>query len=177
MPNPKRPTEGDENVIHAAVDDALPHIQQYLAQHEDFQQHSVLREALIDLLYHCTTEDGYDRAKYLDQNFHWKPDAELVELLDKFPDIRQAYRGAIASWVKAVKIEPTLPVGARVPVRVQSGQYQGTIARIENDHGEYMVRIEALGHVAEGQIGIHGYYFEWESIEGGARFPQMELAL
>lgn len=108
--------------------------------------------------------NGYEIAKDL-ESAGAGPDAELVEILDSArSELWCATDAAVAVWVKAHDIKPSLAVGTRVtyarPYRIQAG----VITKIDEESGRYVfVPDDDADRFANGG----GYLVAYEDVEQG----------
>jgi hypothetical protein len=102
---------------------------------------------LYDLLsdqWHCQS-DGYELAKYLDDNYGYSPDTNLVEALDCASSL---YDGIIEQqskeWVLAYEIKLSYAIGDKVNFPYRGGKKEGEITRLFPETGKYGIWSDAL---------------------------------
>ena len=114
-------------------------------------------------------DDGYRFARALERK-GWDVDASMVEVLNSCR-ISDALDKRIAAWVAKEGIVPLFKVGDHVPLRIDehigrppdwTGEdtVDGEIIRIDEVHGDYIVRVAAFGHPE-----TTGYVMHYERIE------------
>lgn len=119
--------------------------------------------------------DGFEIASELKSSKKWRPDAELVEILD---DARwkqmEAHDRAVTEWVNLYSIKPGFSVGDTVSFesnhdakgrRIENTWFTGIIYKIEETKAQYVIRCAALGHVPEGQSGPNGVVLAYEKVK------------
>lgn len=110
--------------------------------------------------------DGYELAKKLESEWGISPNTELVEILNSLDThIRRACREAEKKWVKDCWITPKYSIGDKVHVSRKNKIYEGEIVEIRSDLAEYVIFVEELGHVREGESGTLGAIEHFEDIE------------
>jgi hypothetical protein len=93
-------------------------------------------DALCQAFSRSIQQDGYAMACYLDRQFLWDPDANLVDILDR-GHLYDAHNAAVREWVAANGITPKFAVGNEVSCR----HGNGVIVSIYTVSGEYVVEI------------------------------------
>lgn len=136
QPNPPpRPRANDPAIRRQAVETIMPEIIAWFA--EDWRERD--REEIMAQIAAVVTEhDGYAACRVLERK-GWDPNADLVEILDGL-STWQAEREAVAAWVAANLIQPTLAIGDRVTAP-QIGE--GEIILIDEEHATYGIRTPA----------------------------------
>lgn len=167
----ERPTRHTEAVRLAAATAFAPKFIEWLDENRfgdqrpmDVRLKGVIHDVLLQLPPHerdafrlaCAVEAiGYDG------------NAELVDLMDEWDGHLEATtREEVARWVTQNDIQPWFKVGDKLNVIVSGVDYDGTIHSISRERAEYVVNIQALGHVPAGQMGTSGIVFTFERLHG-----------
>jgi hypothetical protein len=151
-----RPKQSDDAVIDEVASLLLPDVMKWLevdSADEEEKEETVksLRRAI------SWDYDGYAIAKNLDDR-GWDPDARLVDILDRAGMAAlKAHGNLCRKWVLEEGME-----GPAVGTVVLFQKKEGVVARNDPD-GKALVRVPAMGHVAEGR-GCHGVFVPWEEI-------------
>jgi hypothetical protein len=159
----KRPTIRDESVIKSTAEELLVKINKWATEDTGLSVED-LEDTLNDI---CggPTANGYDLAKFLDSEFDFEPDAQLVETLDGTWFIADGFLNkAIKEWVYQYKIFPGNKIGDMVSININKRDIvTGEITAIDTDLAKYTVCCESQGHVKKG-IGTHGSIVNFEDI-------------
>jgi hypothetical protein len=136
----ERPNRSHPSIRAKAIDQMTKDVMAYLRNqgHDDENEEDIarqLREAF------WVREDGYHAAKELDEQFHWSPDAELVEVLDSFGHYMYlAHDDAIKAWVKEYDIKAPLAVGTLVEAEWGGETIRGKIIDVRAETAQYTVQ-------------------------------------
>lgn len=154
-----RPTINDDRVITIAAQALLDQLVADGAEFDDTD------DTLHDLTQALTMEtDGYHIGRYLEDE-GWTMHAGLIEIFDEAMDLRlEAHRQLVREWVLNEGILPTRQLGDTVTIDHQGQRVVGVIDRIDTRQGTYLVRCHSLGHVPQGQRGVHGFVINYEDI-------------
>lgn len=156
---PPRPKVSSPAIVRAAADALLPAIAEWNGSPFDDEDADAVRGLLRGMVY----SDAYDMAREFERA-GWDANAALVDALDGWDfALHCAHQTAVREWVAAYAVRPRFMVGAVVNVPRETNM-TGEIASVDEQRGEYTVRIDALGHVRNG-IGTHGRIFAWEEVE------------
>lgn len=125
------------------------------------------KESLIESLERAMKSagtSGFQIAKELEQNDGFKPDSELVEILESSWFIRQTILSEqVTKWVTENNIQPSKLIEDEVFLEIRGEKCSGTITGIDYEKGQYTVCVAEHGHVREGQEP-HGYLINYEDI-------------
>jgi hypothetical protein len=161
----ERPKRTDDAVIATAARSiASLLIEDFPQDYDERGRGRYERDLCVALRY--GSSDGYEIARRLD-DMGWDVDSMLVEALNGDP-IDSALRTHVGQWVKFAGITPHFTVGDKVSITFKwfdPGTYDGEIARIDEWQATYTVRVPALGHVADGQMGTQGRVLTFEEVE------------
>lgn len=120
--------------------------------------------------------NGYELAKFLDDEFYITPNSSLVEALDDIGYIlNRVLDEAVEDWVRQDHIEPKFKVGDTVTIEIKFGKDKGTyndgkIYDIDHTKAKYSINVPSLGHkdpndkTTYGTLGIVLPFEEVESI-------------
>lgn len=173
--NSKRPTQKDESIIAAAVDELWPRIAAWLGDdpldETDVAEH---KQSLADAL-KWSGGDAYRAARSL-ENDGWDVDEDLVDEL-RSVTLWDAEKAAVRAWVASGGVVADLPAGTKVRHPSLDG-HVGTIIDPEwgnpRAEGQYLVRCEALGHgVRRGGVLTHGSLLNHEDVEVVRKDPEV----
>lgn len=156
---PKRPVKHDDAVSRAAAKEIAPQVKEWLND-EDTSLDTIESDLVKALKYNS---NGYEIAKSLDSHNGYSPDAELVEILEGCSYAKsKAHDKLCREWVTANGIKE-LPMQTRVTWSRKPEAGVGVVTK-NYPEGKSTVSFAALGHVADGQMGCHGYVVEWEQL-------------
>lgn len=109
-------------------------------------------------------DSAYRMARNLDTD-GWDVDDDVTEILsDAHGYGRMAHDAVVTEWVAKYDIRPPFPIGARVKCKVQRVEHVGEVTAIDAKRATYTVRVAALGHVAKGELGTHGFILNYEDV-------------
>lgn len=118
----------------------------------------------VKILRGMVYSDAYDMAREFERA-GWDANRELVDVLESWDyHLRRAHVHAIGEWIKANGAQARYGIGHHVGVP-HKRDLTGIVARVNERDGTYTVRIEALGHVREGEMGTQGSIYAWEDVE------------
>lgn len=124
-----------------------------------------VKENLTDTFLDSTDWDGYNLTKYLDENFGFSGDRELVDIMDRAETfLHSALETVQKNWVIDNKIKPKFGKGDAVVVSVDMTKLPGTIKAIDSTLARYHVFIPGKC-VEEGMMGTHSYIWPFETVE------------
>lgn len=155
------------SVVSALLDDTLYWAKEEAGQDLTEQQTAQIISQLAWALAMAGV-DGYDLAKYLDGNHNWKPDAQLVKILDGAAFQRDlAYDDLVRAWVAENQIKPELKIGDHVDITLKDprGTYCGIIVALKTDIAQYAVSVPDLGQTFDQAIGGQYYSVDYEVLE------------
>jgi hypothetical protein len=134
-----RPDFKDESLTVEVARTLLPQVVEWAASRGD--NHDEDEHTLGNLVACMDVEtDSYDLAKILEEDFSWRPDSQLVRILDRIPYVRHAiYNRQVEEWVEENKVHPSLDVGAEVTVSVSDGERHGRIQAVIHKEARYQV--------------------------------------
>jgi hypothetical protein len=165
---PPRPKLFDAEVEARHVKLIEPSIKKLLAESSHSPEDdldSVVKDVARAMRY---ASDGYQVGKRLEE-CGWDVDASLVATLDSLVSQRsEALAHLESQWVRENGV--TVPFSIGNAVRIVSkdsskshGQV-GEVTKVYPKHARVLVRVEALGHVREGN-GTHGLVLNVEDVE------------
>ena len=166
----KRPSRHDERIVRLAAEKTFDRREDYGVEVDDYD--SATESAINDIASVISgSRDGYEMARDLERK-GWYCTSQMVEWLDGADyDLYSAHDQAVAEWVAAEGIKPSLAIGASVtfttPAFHAKGRgptLAGEITAIDEKHARYTVFVPELGHVREG-CGTHGIILPFEEIE------------
>ena len=157
--NKPRPNYSSPEVLMMVVDRLMPQVMAW-GKFKEEEAPDIAEQVMKAL----RRDDGYQRAKYLEDRFSWDSDSDLVEVME-CDDFYGATKTAIKAWISDNAIVPAFEVGRQVSVKKARDieMLTGTIRSLTDD-GMYCVMIPSEGHVASGP-GTHGFLFTWEAVE------------
>lgn len=153
---PTRPKESDAAVIRYAAEQLAESLADEMPDCDQADLQADLEQALRYERY-----DGYQLAKYLERYHGWDIDSHIVSCLDGW-HVHSAYQQFQRDWVKAYDVRPKLALGAAVTYQ----GVDGTIVRIDESTGNYIVSCPSKGHSATG-----GFVVPFEVIESAKADP------
>lgn len=128
--------------------------------------------SLVSVLQRNPGGDGYQLAKYLDDDHGWDVDVDTVEILDSaYSSLHVAARKLTAEWVERNAIKPKRKIGDIVGIVQRGINYTGEIVKIDEPQATYTVMSAQCGHVREG-LGTHGFIVNYEDIHELAAAPE-----
>ena len=130
----KRPNYGDHYVRRRAAELALPEIKSWICAPESSDA-----DLMRDLMRSLTAGGGYESAKAL-ENLGWTVDSQLVGILEDGDFLFNAREELVKQWVKCLRVELSIPVGADVTYRGREGKVIG----YESSMAQYRVRTADL---------------------------------
>lgn len=154
---PPRPTRRDRCVLRRAAEMMAQDVILWFGDDWD-DDHEGLIEQLAEAMALSLDSDGYQIARYLENNFHWEPNAELVEILDGH-GIYEAHDELVAKWVEINGVQADRCLGDMVGTR----HGVGPIVGIDKAHATYTVQTDEYLHDHPNQKGKGGgYVIEFE---------------
>jgi len=167
---PPRPKRGDPQCIRAtaikltSTISGVPTAQQIEDVETDLEDADSEYADIYRALTNNHNWDGYELAKYLDEELGWEVDVSTVQDLDNAEHYRYTEHNArVEKWVIDYELTPKYAVGDIVTFKQESKSYEGTIRQIYVKQLRYVVEVPALGHNANS--GTLGSVVEEEDLE------------
>lgn len=140
MNNTTRPSIKDDEIIEKVAREIAPSLLEWISSTSVDGSQDTIEEIipeLIDMIDSTYNHDAYDMAKYLDDEYSWSPDSDLVERLDCVDYLLRKFENEhTKEWVKFFKIQPQFKVGDLVSFNNK----QGHIDSIDFDLAKYRIK-------------------------------------
>lgn len=134
-----RPAFNEERMTQL-VNIYLPEVLKWLNSNDE----ESTREELTELFTNNSTDDGYELAKILEDDYYYDSDSELVSILDNVEyDKSNILNKALKEWVITDNILPTQEIGTVVKFKLRGKKTTGTIVDIYRATAYYIVEVNS----------------------------------
>jgi hypothetical protein len=167
MNRDKRPDVNDRVVVRRAADAVLGDVLRWCgAKTGCAVAREIARELWAAVEESAPGYDAYEIARNLESECGWNPNVKLVEaLVGAAQAAMKTFYRYEEVWVRRYKIRPKHHVGVVVAATLKENVVvQGEIISIEQKRGYYCINSPQLGHVAEGEAGVHGILVPYERV-------------
>lgn len=168
---PSRPLRLSPAIRDAVVAELLPDIMRWRSRSTDEEILEIERSnvaATLNVVLSGVTLDGYQIAKKLENEQGWRPDAQLVRILDEAGLQRDLiYNEQVFIWVAENSIKPKLAIGDHVDIPIYGhGKRRGIVVALKADIAQYAVSVPDLGQTFDRETGNGDYYIvDYEFLE------------
>ena len=156
MQTPKRPSSQSDEIVAEVAKALAPKIAEWMLQGGDEPDPTEEIEACLKKSFRgCGSWDAYYLAKQMERD-GWNPDSQLVAALDEAEMLaHQAKSRATQAWLVEHGITPAFAVGDFVCVKQIFAPRYGEIVKIDEDHGQYVVRFHTGDSANPAHRDIH----------------------
>lgn len=128
----KRPDRFSEQNCRKVAEGVLQKCIEWLEEAGEGSDQEEVLEQLTSAIYRSYDKDGYGIAKYLDDNYYWEPDAQLVDILDGL-NFHSVHSAALKEWVQQNGIKVGYKQGDRVVVKLFNETEVGVVTNVNHE--------------------------------------------